>query len=80
MAKYSFEETTIGELLDNPKTAEFLFELVPEAKDHPMLDIGRPFTLEQALPFIETIADSMGITNTAERIADFKIKLADFEG
>ena len=76
MAKYSFEETTIGELLDNPKTAEFLFELVPEAKDHPMLDIGRPFTLEQALPFIETIADSMGITNTAERIADFKEKLA----
>lgn len=76
MAKYSFEETTIGELLDNPKTAEFLFELVPEAKDHPMLDIGRPFTLEQALPFIETIADSMGITNTAERIEDFKVKLA----
>ena len=33
MAKYSFEETTIGELLDNPKTAEFLFELVPEAKE-----------------------------------------------
>lgn len=76
MAKYSFEETTIGELLDNPKTAEFLFELVPEAKDHPMLEIGRPFTLEQALPFIETIADSMGITNVAERVEDFKVKLA----
>lgn len=79
MAKYSFEETTIGELLDNPKTAEFLFELVPEAKDHPMLDIGRPFTLEQALPFIETIADSMGITNVAERVEDFKVKLAELD-
>lgn len=79
MAKYSFEETTIGELLDNPVTAEFLFTLVPEAKDHPMLEIGRPFTLEQALPFIETIADSMGITNTAERIADFKQKLESLE-
>ena len=76
MSKYSFEETTICELLDNPKTAEFLFELVPEAKDHPMLEIGRPFTLEQALPFIETIADSMGITNVAERVEDFKVKLA----
>ena len=76
MAKYSFEETTIGELLDNPKTADFLFELVPEAKDHPMLEIGRPFTLEQAMPFIETIADSMGITNVAERVEDFKVKLA----
>ena len=79
MAKYSFEETTIGELLDNPKTADFLFELVPEAKDHPMLDIGRPFTLEQALPFIETIADSMGITNVAERVEDFKVKLANLD-
>ena len=79
MAKYSFEETTIGELLDDPKAAEFLFELVPEAKDHPMLEIGRPFTLEQALPFIETIADSMGITNTAERIEDFKVKLAQLD-
>ncbi len=79
MAKYSFEETTIGELLDNPVTAEFLFNLVPEAKDHPMLDIGRPFTLEQALPFIETIADSMGITNTAERIEDFKKQLESLE-
>lgn len=79
MSKYSFEETTIGELLDNPKTAEFLFELVPEAKDHPMLEIGRPFTLEQALPFIETIADSMGITNTQERIEDFKVKLAELD-
>lgn len=79
MSKYSFEETTIGELLDNPKTAEFLFELVPEAKDHPMLEIGRPFTLEQALPFIETIADSMGITNVAERVEDFKVKLAELD-
>jgi len=79
MAKYSFEVTTIGELLDNPKTAEFLFEMVPEAKDHPMLEIGRPFTLEQAMPFIETIADSMGITNTAERVEEFKQKLAELD-
>ena len=79
MAKYTFETTTIGELLDNPKTAEFLFELVPEAKDHPMLEIGRPFTLEQALPFIETIADSMGITNVAERVEDFRTKLEELD-
>lgn len=75
MAKYSFETTTIGELLDDPATNEFFFELIPEAKDHPMLEIGRPFTIEQALPFIETIAESMGITNTAERVEDFKVKL-----
>lgn len=76
--KYTFEETTIGEFLDNPETAEFLFRLIPEAKDHPMLEVGKPFTLEQAMPFIETIAESMGITNVEERVVDFKEQLAKF--
>jgi hypothetical protein len=75
MGKYSFSEITIGELLDNPETNVLFSNLVPEAMGHPMLEVGRPFTLEQALPFIESIAESMGITNTEERIADFKEKL-----
>ncbi|MBQ2759190.1 MAG: hypothetical protein IKJ88_02415 [Clostridia bacterium] len=79
MAKYSFETTTIGDMLDTPELFTLLSELVPEAIDHPMLDVGRPFTLEQALPFIEAIADSMGITNVEERIADFKEKLEALE-
>lgn len=79
MAKYSFETTTIGDMLDTPELFTLLSELVPEAIDHPMLDVGRPFTLEQALPFIEAIADSMGITNVEERIADFKAKLEALE-
>ena len=62
-----------------PELFTLLSELVPEAIDHPMLDVGRPFTLEQALPFIEAIADSMGITNVEERIADFKEKLEALE-
>ena len=76
---YSFEETTIGEFLDNPTTAEFLFRLIPEAKDHPMLEVGRPFTLEQAMPFIETIAEGMGISGdeVAERVVNFKAQLED---
>lgn len=79
MAKYSFETTTIGDMLDTPELFALLSELVPEAIDHPMLDVGRPFTLEQALPFIEAIADSMGITNVEERIVDFKAKLEALE-
>ena len=79
MAKYSFETTTIGDMLDNEELFALLSELVPEAIDHPMLDVGRPFTLEQALPFIEAIADSMGITNVEERIIDFKAKLEALE-
>lgn len=77
MAKYSFEETTIGDLLDNPETYALMTELVPEAIDHPMIEVGRPFTIEQALPFIEAIADSMGITNFEERMTGFKAKLEE---
>ena len=80
MAKYSFETTTIGDILENPTLESFFYELVPEAKDYDdMLELGRGFTIEQALPFIETIADSIGITNTEERIADFKTKLEAME-
>ena len=76
MAKYSFENTTISDLLANEETSNLFFELVPEAKDYEdMLELGAGFTIEQALPFIETIAESIGITNTEERVADFKENL-----
>ena len=80
MAKYTFETTTIGDILDDAQLSEFFYELVPEAKDYEsMLDMGRAFTIEQALPFIEAIADSLGIENTEERVADFKAKLEAME-
>ena len=75
MGKYSFSTTTVGDLLDNPEAFELFKELVPEAGDHPLLEIGRPFTIEQALPFVENIAADMGIDNVPERIEDFKAKL-----
>ncbi|MBQ8027791.1 MAG: hypothetical protein IJ262_00115 [Clostridia bacterium] len=75
MGKYSFTTTTIGDLLDNPEAFALFAELVPEAIDHPLLEIGRPFTIEQALPFVENIAAEMGIDNVPARIADFKEKL-----
>ena len=34
MAKYSFESTTIGEVIETPALAEMFYELVPEAKDY----------------------------------------------
>lgn len=76
MAKYSFETTTIGDILANEETSDLFFELVPEAKDYEdMLELGNGFTVEQALPFIQTIAESIGIDNYEERVADFKEKL-----
>ena len=75
MGKYSFSDTTIGEILDNAETYELFAKLAPEAIDHPMLDMGRPLTVEQALPFIEAIADSMGIETLDERAEGFKAAL-----
>ena len=79
MSKYSFSTTTIGDILDNPKLFTLFTELAPEAVDHPLLEIGRPFTIEQALPFIENIAADMGVENVPERIEDFKAKLEAIE-
>ena len=76
MAKYSFDTITIGEILDNEDASKLFWELVPEAKDYEdMLELGRSFTMEQAMPFIENIADGLGIENVEDRVADFKTKI-----
>jgi len=67
MANYSFD-TTIGELLDTPETKALIDELCPELLEHPMLEIGKAFPVNMALPFI---ADMV----TEERIEDFKARL-----
>ena len=80
MANYSFSTTTVGDILDNETLFNMFIELAPEAIGHPMLEIGRPFTIEQALPFIEAIAADMGVENVPEKIEEFKAKLEAFEG
>lgn len=81
MAKYSFETTTIGDMMDTPELWALIEELVPEAVGNPMLEVGRPLTIEQAMPFIEAMAEELpGVDmTTEERIADFKAKLEAME-
>lgn len=80
MARFTFETTTLGELLENETTNALFFELVPEAKDYAdMLELGKGFTISEAMPFIETIAEGLGIENVDERVADFKEKLSAIE-
>lgn len=67
MGKYSFDNT-IGELLDTPETKALIDELCPELLEHPMLEIGRAFPVNVALPFIESLV-------TEERIENFREKL-----
>lgn len=71
MAKYSFDNT-IGELLEAPETKALIDELCPELLEHPMLEIGKPFPVNVALPFFEGLV-------TEERIENFKKRLAEIE-
>lgn len=74
MGKWSFENT-IGELLDDPQTLELVKELAPEAFDHPLLELGRSFTVNAAMPFIRDFAGE----DAEERIEGFKKRLEALE-
>ncbi|MDR1271483.1 MAG: hypothetical protein LBK04_00580 [Clostridiales Family XIII bacterium] len=67
MGKFSFD-TTVGELLDNPETKALVEELNPELLEHPLLDVGRTFRFEDALPYIEDMVEP-------EKLEEFKAKL-----
>ena len=72
MAKWSFENT-IGELLDDPQTLELVKELAPEAFDHPLLELGRNFSVNAAMPFILDYAGENG----EERVENFRKRLEE---
>ena len=80
MAKFTFDTTTVGEMLGYGPTNKLFFDLVPEAKDYAdMLELGKGLTISEAMPFIEMIAGELGIDNVEERVADFKEKLEAIE-
>ena len=53
MAKYSFEATTVGEMLDTPEIMELINKYIPAVLEHPLLEVGRSFIFNDALPYIE---------------------------
>ena len=69
MAKYSFETTTVGEMLDTPEIMEIIQKNIPDVLEHPLLEVGRSFIFNDALPYIEDMV-------TEESLAAFK---ADIE-
>ena len=38
MAKYSFETTTVGEMLDTPEIMEIIQKNIPDVLEHPLLE------------------------------------------
>ncbi|MDR2687634.1 MAG: hypothetical protein LBB75_07765 [Oscillospiraceae bacterium] len=67
MPTYSFD-TTIGELLDTPETKALIDELCPELLEHPLLEAGRAFPVNVALPFFAELV-------TEDRIEAFRVRL-----
>ncbi|MDR1629325.1 MAG: hypothetical protein LBS36_03805 [Oscillospiraceae bacterium] len=67
MGKWSFD-STIGDLLDNEKTRTLIQELAPEVFEHPMIEIGKAFTVNQAMPFIEGLASEDRIENFRQHL------------
>ncbi len=68
MSKYSFETTTIGEMLDTPEIKALIEKIVPEALESPTLELGRSFIFNDALPYIsEMVSD--------EQLEQFKTEL-----
>lgn len=52
MAKYTFETTTVGEMLDTPEIKALLEKYIPATLEHPLLEVGRTFIFNDALPYI----------------------------
>ncbi len=46
-------DTTVGVLLDTPETRKLIEDVCPEILSHPLLEAGRSFRLQDALPFME---------------------------
>lgn len=65
MAKYSFETTTVGEMLDTPEIRALIEEKIPDVLQHPLLEVGRSFIFADALPYIEDMV-------TEDDLAEFK--------
>ena len=68
MAKYSFETTTVGEMLDTPEIMALIEKTVPDVLQHPLLEVGRSFIFNDALPYIEDMV-------TEDDLAAFKAEL-----
>lgn len=67
-SKYSFEKTTVGQLLDTPELRAIAERIAPQILDHPLISAGRMFKIADALPYIKDMI-------TKEQLEQFKSEL-----
>lgn len=59
-AKLSTADTSIGDLLDNPKAKEVLMKHVPALAGNPQIEMARSMTLKQIQPMAgDTLSDEL---------------------
>lgn len=67
MAKYSFE-TTVGELIDTPETRGLIEKIMPQVLEHPLLEAGRTFKFQDAIPYIEDMVEEEDLEQLEEEL------------
>ena len=72
MAKYTFEETTVGTMLDTPVLRELIEKYIPAVLEHPLLEVGRTFIFNDALPYISDMV-------TEEELEAYRVALEAVE-
>ena len=55
MAKYSLDTVTVSEVLDNPELRVLIDTHIPAVLEHPLLEVGRSFIFNDAVPYIEDL-------------------------
>lgn len=69
MAKYTLE-TTIAELIDTPETRAIIEEIMPQVLEHPLLEVGRTFKFQDAIPYIEDMIEEGDIEKFQARLEE----------
>lgn len=70
MAKYTFETTTVGEMLDTPEIMELINKHIPAVLEHPLLEVGRSFLFCDALPYIEDMVEEDSLAAYREALEE----------
>ena len=56
MAKYSLDTITVSEVLDVPELRALVDKHIPAVLEHPpLLEVGRSFVFNDAVPYIEDL-------------------------
>lgn len=69
MSKYSMQ-TTVGELIDTPETKAIIEEIMPQVLQHPLLEVGRSFKFEDAIPYIEDMIEEGDVEKVQKRLEE----------